>query len=975
AFSQMRLPDAMAYLGSFSIRIKEESPLALSNMEKERKLDVSWITSTAVKAADVMLAACPSPYEKKCLLKLLAATDFGDAGTVAMKYQKQSWKLDIADPDLRGDECPLLGHETLDDASLLTILEKNGYWEQARSWAKYLEASGDCCWNSATDHVTEVQAEAMISEWKEFLQDVAEERVAIWHHCHALFIRYSYPALKAGQFFLRHADLAEKTTPARELHEMLLLALQWLSGMITQTMCCSLELLHEIEMRVWLLAVEVESHAKSEGEDSSTLSTKASGAGNDSNIIDHTANITMKIDKYVSMLRKKSVEKTTERENSHQAHSSGSAWVNRTKRRAKGIGLSKKPFLDASEKKYESESVTINLRDDSISLDESLKVHSSSWIWEERVEPAELEMAVLSLLDFGQITAARQLQAKLSPENTSSEILLVDTALKLAELSTPNHIVSMSNLDNDVRIVIESFDLPTDNDLIDPLKVLEGLSTILLEGKGRGLFKRIISVMRAANLLEIPFMEAFEKQPIELLQLLSLKAQDSYEEACLLVQTHSMSAASIAQILAESFLKGLLAAHRGGYMDSQKEEGPAPLLWRFSDFLKWAELCPSHSEIGHALMKLVITGQEIPHPCEVELLILSHHFYKLSACLDGVDVLVTLAATRVEDYVSDYDFSCLARLITGVGNFHALNFILEILIENGQLDLLLQKYSDADSSTADAVRRFRMAVITSLKQFTPDDLDSLASVYNHFDMKHDTASLLESRAKQSLQQWFLRTDRNRYIDLLESMLYFTEAAEVYSSIDAGNRTRSSCAQALLVSQQIKMPDTIWLNLSATNARRVLVKQPRFQEALVVAEAYSLNQPTEWALVLWERMLNPELTELFLTDFASVLPLHPSMLLELARFYRLEIQARGSQSHFTVWLSGGGIPAEWVKYVRKSFKFLLRTRDWRLKLQMAVAAGGFDDVVESCNRVLDKVPENAGPLILRKGHGGAYLPLM
>lgn len=71
-------------------------------------------------------------------------------------------------------------------------------------------------------------------------------------------------------------------------------------------------------------------------------------------------------------------------------------------------------------------------------------------------------------------------------------------------------------------------------------------------------------------------------------------------------------------------VQGVLAAHRGGYMDSQKEdmdsqkeEGPAPLLWRFSDFLKWAELCPSEPEIGHALMRLVITGQEIPHACEV----------------------------------------------------------------------------------------------------------------------------------------------------------------------------------------------------------------------------------------------------------------------------------------------------------------------------------------------------------------------
>lgn len=39
---------------------------------------------------------------------------------------------------------------------------------------------------------------------------------------------------QAGLFFLRHADAIEKEIPARELHEMLLFALQWLSGFITQ---------------------------------------------------------------------------------------------------------------------------------------------------------------------------------------------------------------------------------------------------------------------------------------------------------------------------------------------------------------------------------------------------------------------------------------------------------------------------------------------------------------------------------------------------------------------------------------------------------------------------------------------------------------------------------------------------------------------------------------------------------------------
>lgn len=158
----------------------------------------------------------------------------------------------------------------------------------------------------------------MVSEWKEYLWDVPEERVALWSHCQTLFIRYSFPAMQvrkrlgnsrhhkniflyvilccmlftgfitfnflfsyffhmfrffwdrgcsgvvvrqsngltvhllpqsvvvttmtltellyvfqAGLFFLKHAESAEKDISAKELHELLLLSLQWLSGMIT----------------------------------------------------------------------------------------------------------------------------------------------------------------------------------------------------------------------------------------------------------------------------------------------------------------------------------------------------------------------------------------------------------------------------------------------------------------------------------------------------------------------------------------------------------------------------------------------------------------------------------------------------------------------------------------------------------------------------------------------------------------------
>ncbi|KAJ0252438.1 Spatacsin carboxy-terminus protein [Hirschfeldia incana] len=986
AFSQMRLSEASAHLGSFWARVKDES--IQSNTAKEVNFGPSWISKTAVKAADAVLSTCPSPYEKRCLLELLAAIDFGDGGLAATYYRRLYWKVNLAEPSLRWENGLDLGSEALDDGSLLAALEKNRQWEQARNWAKQLETMG-ATWTSSVHHVTETQAESMVAEWKEFLWDVPEERIALWGHCQTLFVRYSFPALQAGLFFLRHAEAVEKDLPAREIYELLLLSLQWLSGLTTLSHpVYPLHLLREIETRVWLLAVEAEAHVKNSGAFSPSSTRRDIANGNSSNLIDRTASIITKMDNHISSATK---NKTGEKQDSrppgqaHQRNQDTSTSVfggsTKSKRRAKGNVPQRRHFVDSSDRNtdFEDSSPLLNIKSEFQLQEESTGLEISLSKWEECIEPAELERAVLSLLEFGQVTAAKQLQLKLAPDSLPSELIILDSVMKLAMLSTPCRQVPLSMLDDEVRSIIQSQNLQIDQPVIDPLQVLENLSNILNEGSGRGLARKIIAVIKAANILGLTFTEAYQKQTIELLRLLSLKAQDSFEEASLLVKTHSMPAASIAQILAESFLKGLLAAHRGGYIDSQKEEGPAPLLWRFSDFLKWAELCPSEQEIGHSLMRLVITGQEIPHACEVELLILSHHFYKSSTCLDGVDVLVALAATRVEAYVAEGDFSCLGRLITGVGNFHALNFILNILIENGQLDLLLQKFSsaaDANTGTAQAVRSFRMAVLTSLNLFNPNDHDAFAMVYKHFDMKHETAALLEARADQAAQQWFRRYDKDENEDLLDSMRYYIEAAEVHTSIDAGNKARKACGQASLVSLQIRMPDSKWLCLSETNARRALVDQSRFQEALIVAEAYGLNQPSEWALVLWNLMLKPELAEEFVAEFVAVLPLQASMLLELARFYRAEMAARGDQSQFSVWLTGGGLPAEWAKYMWRSFRCLLkRTRDLRLRLQLATTATGFSDMVNACMNALDKVPENSGPLVLKKGHGGGYLPLM
>ncbi|KAH7442054.1 hypothetical protein KP509_03G068400 [Ceratopteris richardii] len=1011
AFSQMRISEASAHLALFSTRLKDEL-FQSQQAQKGGKISTAWITRAAVTVANTMLRACPSAYERRCLLQLLAGADFGDGGVASQQFRRLYWKLHLAEPALQQKSDSVALGTDIDDHALLLDLEKQRKWEDARSWARQLEVNGQN--RNAVNHVTESQAEAMVSEWKEYLWDLKEERVALWNHCQKLFLKHSFPPLQAGMFFLKHAEAVEQEVSPSELHGILLLALQWLSGLITSTPpSYPIHQLRELETRIWLLAVESQVELQSDkGKKTSSFKFELANPKLNQDTIDSTpmnidpinltANSVSVVDNHIKFARTKlsqvganeRVGTSRMRQSNMQEQSvdAVSGTISKLKRKPRNYTQHRRAHVDKPAKvQVEVEGNTESSEIPSQKADIKVKVNvqedakgeasrsEDRLLWENRVGEQELERAVLSLLEVGQVSAARQLQQKLAPVYVPLELLLVETALMVASLSTPTikGCIDSSDLNPSVYEHLVSSNLLTDLTSATPFEVLEALTNACQEGCGRGSCRRIKAVAHISNFLDIPFAEAFERQPTQLLQLLSLKAQESLAEAKLLVETHPMPAASIAKILAESYFKGLLAAHRGGFMESSlREEGPSPLLWRPSDFLKWAELCQSEPEMGHALLNISISGHEVPHSCEVELLIRAHHFYMSSACLDGIDVLLSFAATRVEAYISEGDFASLARLVTGINNFQSLHFMLDILIENGQLELLLQKRAvvEAAMESSASVRGFRMAVLSTLKHFSPHDLASFTMVYKQFDMKHEMAALLESRAR-GLEHCLESYDAERNNCLLDMMRDNVEAAEVWASVDAGNKARWNCAQASLISLQLRIPEVTWLNLSETKARRLFVEQFRFQEALVVAEAYNLNQPSEWAPVLWNLMRNAGWVDQFLSEFVAALPLPATMLMELAKFHHDEVAARQGQIDFS-WLTPAGLPLESTKYQVKSFKCLLKyVRDMRLRVQLATLATGFPDVLDVCMRILDKVPETAGPLILRKGHGGGYLPLM
>lgn len=244
---------------------------------------------------------------------------------------------------------------------------------------------------------------------------------------------------------------------------------------------------------MWLLAVESEAQVKSEGGDLSfTTSSRDPIIGKSSNIVDRTASIIAKMDNHINAMSCRSLEKNDTKENNQTYHknplvvdasfSTAAGGNIKTKRRAKGYVPSRRPVMDTLDKSTDPEdgSSLLDSRNDLQLQDENFKLEVSFSRWAERVGHGELERAVLSLLEFGQITAAKQLQHKLSPGHMPSEFILVDAALNLASVSTPSCEVPISMLDEDVRSVIQSYRIMPDHHLVNPLQVFVQICSFLL---------------------------------------------------------------------------------------------------------------------------------------------------------------------------------------------------------------------------------------------------------------------------------------------------------------------------------------------------------------------------------------------------------------------------------------------------------------------------------------------------------------
>ena len=211
--------------------------------------------------------------------------------------------------------------------------------------------------------------------------------------------------------------------------------------------------------------------------------------GNSTSIIEQTADVITKIDNSMSLPSMRAAERNGMMDNNLSRHqhlqlfeyNSEPTTTNNT--RAKRRGKTNLPLGRGVNDNFESS--TNDSGDTSkivhrskiaeqarnlLSEEDFAKMEASLSGWEQHVRPADMEKAVLSLLEFGQITAAKQLQQKLSPSYVPEELVLVDVALRVAD-NDSNGGISLLCFDTEALSILQSLELSISSNMIDPSQV------------------------------------------------------------------------------------------------------------------------------------------------------------------------------------------------------------------------------------------------------------------------------------------------------------------------------------------------------------------------------------------------------------------------------------------------------------------------------------------------------------------------
>lgn len=237
---------------------------------------------------------------------------------------------------------------------------------------------------------------------------------------------------------------------------------------------------------------------------------------------------------------------------------------------------------------------------------------------------------------------------------------------------------------------------------------------------------------------------------------------------------------------------------------------------------------------------------------EADILVQSFQCYDRVGYVEGLDVLLDLATSRVQGFAADENYEALIKVTVGICRFDGLSAALDVIVQNKKLDLLFQ---DTNSHNPSTVSTLRFAILSSIYKHSPKDSQTLNVTYRHFNMHVEVGQGIKDKAMELLDQYAAAGRPSRDQRLVSAMDLLIRAGAEFSCAQCSVSAASCGALVALVAQQICYGERKWVCLSDAEVRNLLPQLSDINSALIVARAYKFNTPQDWVLTLWQHMLH------------------------------------------------------------------------------------------------------------------------
>nr|XP_047133665.1 spatacsin isoform X1 [Hydra vulgaris] len=530
-------------------------------------------------------------------------------------------------------------------------------------------------------------------------------------------------------------------------------------------------------------------------------------------------------------------------------------------------------------------------------------------------------------------------QGKLNVESVSNNVKAI-----LAS-TTSNHVSASSVFDASFSRTtsissINSNSTPFSemHDFVFIEDVLNALEKLTLRAKhGKKICQKELLIFKVASALQLSYDEINSQDKFNLLKKILEAGFDKRKQLSkLFINLFSLENTEVVTFVADSMIS-MIRIDCGIETDTHQSSNESMKLPSFDDIVSLLQLTSLPSCVGQKILNEVYEVSrrmnnnrginERPKNWKylVDLLICAHHCATISCDMEGIADILRAARISSNLLAAGHQYNLLVRLLTHVGRFKEMFYVIETLYNHHHFEYLCRKgiYNEG---------RLKQALIDFMLTYHKEDKENFELILVGFGMYREYAEKLQEQAENKIElvQEKLKAGHTKEVvselkDIQQSLSYASD----YFRKDGCFHYSHKCLQtARLVELQIYLLPSAKcvLGLSIQEVKQFLNNHDNFLEAFLVAETYGLHDPSIWVDPLYEIvLLKDNLNISYLQQFNCYQCL-TTIVAELAT------KARLSKSTFA------------ISNMRKILSYV---RDVKVKLKVYKELG-FTDMEKSLN---------------------------